>query len=536
MKRMPTTTQANVETGLGRPEWAGRVPLIRPVALARGKAPVRAQAVWVAPAGYAAVTALALYCLTLAPRHVLGPRFDIAVWALGLVTVFLCQTAWRRLGRFDPFLLPVWFAVNLFVQVFATVWLFGRDDPFRYFWLGQDGFPIAVKFLALSSVATVSLLAGFLTGSKFLKKRRKGTSSWGGFSLNRAIWVLGVAWGAKVFTVFVSEIGFLGRGATVWTNYLYVLEFVSQVALLGVLLLWLKTRDRRAGLVVLVGLALEILPRLYAGSKSFVFPLIWVVACWFYARGRLPKKHLVLAVLVTAILVPVVNTFRHYLLREGGESRAVLFREATGEALSRGVGEGAEETLETAIRRQSGVFHFSAAIVAAHPDQQPYVAADMVELIAASLVPRVFWPSKPTAYPELYLLGMRYMGTAQEYSFATPGLISDLYRTGGWPLTVLGGFGVGWLAVLLYRAGPGSENIAGIAFYVLIATSVLTYDRGLYQIVMATLHVGVPGYLVAFHYLNREQLWGRPRRVVKPRHLRAVPVSHGAARQGFGAA
>jgi hypothetical protein len=443
------------------------------------------------------LTILATLTMGFFEPHILGGAFDFDVWVLGIVAILTCYAAWSLVGRVEPFLLPVWFAANLFVQVVVNVWFFGRTSSETYSWARVRDDLVWMEVLLAYGTSMCCVLIGFRAGLG----RRVAAS--GAVTMKQAIdqkRATAVVVVGTLPTLLFRAADFAGTANTAWNNYLYVAGFLANVALLSFIITWLLKPSRWVFAVCCGGILAQMSSLVYAGTKTFAFVLIWIAICWFYARRRVPIRVIGGGVLAVILLVPVVNGFRSRLLSNSGASveRSTKLRSAMGTVLGQGLGESAGQTLDTMTSRQIGVFQYSAIILDSHPNPQPFVAGEMARLFADSLVPRIIWPEKPVEHPDLYMLGRRYQGWFGESSFATPGIVADAYRVGGWPFLAVFSFLLGLAGAGLYRFGPLRGHVAGTALYILAVTTVLTYDRGVFDLVMAMLQAVVPGILVAY--------------------------------------
>ena len=428
--------------------------------------------------------------------HTLGALFDVGVWILGLVVLLTCFVSWRVIGRFDPFLFPAWFAVNLYAQTVLNVWWFDRTNVDAYFWLRVgDEFAWARVLLAFA-VTMLAVLVGFRAGLGHRPETRVARRNWEPVDLRRAVFVmvLGV-----LPHLVIRDTGFAGTGDTTWTNYLFIADSLASVALISVVITAMREPTPWTIGIACGGALLEMFNYVYAGSKLFAVVLVWMVACWFYARRRLPVALTALGLAVIVILVPVVNVFRLNLFSNTGTvaGRFEQLVSAASAVAAHSFGESADETTVTMSSRQGCVFHYSGAIFTTHPDLRPFVGPEMFELFTESIVPRFIWWDKPTTHPELYLLGVQYQGLKQEGSFASIGVVADSYRTGGWPFVAVIALGIGLLGVALYRFGPLNRSVPGTALYILVTTTVLTYERSLFEEATSVLHVVIPALILA---------------------------------------
>jgi hypothetical protein len=457
-------------------------------------------------------------------EHALGIPFEIAAAALG-VWLGLLITWWaRRRGRFDFFEFPVWFSLNAYVQIVLNVWLLQRTSTLRTPWAAHDPGGFAVQAVLLIGAGLTALWAGYAWFYDHLRGR--STPLHPVMELPRlkvvaAVWL--VCWVITTGAVITGVRSYLG-GASGFAGGYYLLftEITGNLAAFVLMLYHFRHPSRLGWMWLVFASGSTILSGLVVGTKNTVFVLLYVIMAAYYSRGKLPKNWLVAGVVVLIVTVPIVNVFRVNLFgagydRSAGASfgeRLPILAESVQQVLARPISTLAEETRTTFEIRQRGVFDFTAAVLAVHPSVRPYVAVDMLLLIAEQSIPRFLWLDKPATRPDLYMLSTQYLGLAEETSFTAPGQFADVYRTGGWPLVVLWFCVLGGLTAWLYRQGPEVRSLAGTAFYLVMLTQILSYEESMLSIARGVVQVGI--LLWIFLKYGMFDPAGQPRRRTLP--------------------
>jgi hypothetical protein len=195
--------------------------------------------------------------------------------------------------------------------------------------------------------------------------------------------------------------------------------------------------------------------------------------------------------------VPTVNTFRANLYVAGYDraagagfgDRLPILLSSLGSTMSNPLSGLAQQTRTTFERRQGSLLEITAAIMSVHPKIKPFVGPDLIATFAEQAIPRILWPGKPSGHPELYLILSAYLGLP-DHSWATPGQFADAYRAGGWLLVVLWFCSLGALMAWFYTRGPGTGDLGGTAFYLLMLTSFVTYDGHVMRTTLELLKFG----------------------------------------------
>lgn len=441
--------------------------------------------------------------------HNLGSSFELAAAGLGIMITAIILWWARRRRRFDPFELPVWFSANAYGQVVLNVWILQRDLGFRPFVAGMATSSTPVAAILLMAVGLLALWAGYGATIRLLHRRPHQATH----GPRRPRWQLIVAlWFAstavEALSVVAGASGYLSIAPSIWTSYIAFAGHLGALAAFVLLLqhfreprplgwLWLFTM-----LVTNVGLGLVV------GTKSAVFVLLDVVMAIYYVRRRLSSRWLAVGFVAMLLVVPTVNAFRANLYAAGFDrsfgagfgDRVPILLSSLNDTFSHPLSGLAEQTRDTLERRQGSLLEIMVAILAIHPNLRPFVGLDMLADFAQQAIPRVLWPGKPAGHPELYLILSSYLGIP-DHSWASPGQFGDAYRAGGWLAVVAWFCLLGGLMAWFYDRGPGSDDMAGTAFYLLVLTAFLTYEYDIMRTTLELLKFGILLWLASRYLL-----------------------------------
>jgi hypothetical protein len=432
--------------------------------------------------------------------HAFGVGFEAAAASLGVWLAMLVVWWSRQRGKLDPFELPVWFSLNVYVQVVLNVWLLQRDRLPSIPWLGDNysrSMPMAV---ILFGVSLTAMWLGYVWAFRRLGRgiqRLQPVARAMRVSNVVAIWFL--SWAVTVFSTLSGISGYLVTGlgsSSNWLNYFYFVDIIRGAATAALVIHHFRHPTLVGWLWFLLVVMSEFSLSLVAGSKGFAMALIWLAMYVYYATGKLPKRWLALGFVTVVFLVPVVNNFRQSLqaLDLGGGVGLEDRTQALGSVLARTVVQPLtslfKTTTETFERRQGYMLDITASVMVLHPGKMPFVGIAMIDYFVPQLIPRVLWPSKPLERPSLYLITTTYGGAPSEYSFTEIGMAADSYRAGGWVFVVIWFFVLGVLAAWLYLRGPGRGGLAGTVFYVVMITQFLLYSGDVVHTLLRLIQFG----------------------------------------------
>ena len=432
--------------------------------------------------------------------HALGGAFEVAAAGLGVWLTLIIIWWARQRGKFDPFELPVWISVNVYVQVVLNVWLLQRDWLPSTPWLRYGYQSKMVLAVLLFGVSLTALWAGYVWAYRQLDRSPHWIEPSAGpirMGAVIAIWFLG--WTISSLAVVATIQGYLGAAPSrilAWMNYLNLVDFISIAAGSALVIYHFRRPTLLGWLWLAVMLGSNLVSALIAGSKSFALSLLWLAIYIYYAKGKLPTRWLAVGLIVVIVVVPIVNVYRANLQAiDTGRGVALSARlQALGEALQevreKPTSSLVEDTRYTFERRQGNMLDVTASTISLHPSVIRFIGLDMAEYFLRQLIPRVLWPNKPTDRPSFLLITTTYSGAHTEYSFSEIGLFADSYRAGGWPFVVIWFMALGAFSAWLYRQGPGSGNMAGTVFYIAMLTGVLRYEREVTTLLLRLIQFG----------------------------------------------
>lgn len=450
--------------------------------------------------------------------HRLGDAFELAAAGLGILVAGMIYWWARHRGRIDPFEAPIWFSLNAYGQVVLNVWLLQRDQGFSGYVSSVTTESAPTVAVLLMAVGLLAFWAGYLATTRFVASRprfiqhRPGKPRW---RLIILLWF--VCQMLEVLSVVSGASGYLALRASAWTNYLAFSAHLGNLATFLLLLQHFRHPRTMGWLWLFALVAANVSIGLVMGTKSAVFVLLYAVMAIYYARRRLSVRWLAMGLLALLVIVPTVNTFRANLYAAGFNrtsgaafgDRVPILQSSLVSTLSNPLAGLAEQTRETFEQRQGSLLEIMVAIMAVHPDLRPFVGLDMLAYFAEQTIPRIFWPAKPTARPDLYLILSSYLGLP-DHSLATPGQFADAYRAGGWPFVIVWLSLLGALSAWFYSHGPRTGDLAGTAFYLLLVTSFVTYEDHILTTTMELVKFGILLWL-ANRYLLFEAAKGQSR-------------------------
>jgi hypothetical protein len=418
--------------------------------------------------------------------HVYGLRFEWVAAGLGLWLIVLGYGWYRYTGRFDPFEPPSWISLNVYIQVVLNIWLLQRNELTGIPWVDANReviMPLTV-FLFVVGLTVLWISYEFFYRRMYPARNKLQLKS-GNFNLTitSIIWLIGF-----LFSIYAAVKGigsYLGISTVAgfsWENYFYFVSLLENAALAGLIIHLVRNQSLSGwlwfGFVVFSELALSLIN----GSKGFALSLLWIAIYIYYAQQKLPKRWLLAGAVAVIILVPVVNDFRDILryinLGSGvGISQRI---DALGTAITsvndQSIGGLFTSTTDTFKSRQGSIMDISASVLVLHPNQIPYLGGQMAAWFFPQMIPRLFWPNKPTDRPAILYITSTYTGAPSEYTLSDIGLFADAYRAGGWIIVMICFFVLAFLLAWLYLQGPGNKNIAGTVFYVIMITQIIRYE------------------------------------------------------------
>jgi len=239
---------------------------------------------------------------------------------------------------------------------------------------------------------------------------------------------------------------------------------------------------------------------LFVGSRGAVIVFLGIFMTYFYARRKLPVRWLAIGLVTVLILSPAGTAIRNNLTERdtgtgvGFADRVQVVGESLQQVASRSVDSLFGEIRDLVGQRQASLLDITASVMFIHPSIQPFVGLDLLESLVVQLVPRILWRAKPTALVLYDITGLYY--GLPSATFSAIGLFADSYRAGGWIASAIIMALIGVIGAWLYQRGPGHDDLAVIALYLIVLTRIITYDNSLASPVLDLLQKGIPIWLL----------------------------------------
>jgi len=436
--------------------------------------------------------------------HLIGPSFEITAALLGIWLLGLGVFWAKKHRRFDPFEPPIWFSLNIYLQIVMNVWLLQRDRLPWIPWLRNNYSTMMPLANILFGVALTSLWSGYAVAYRGMAKNlseKKTREPAAKLSNTYALWFL--TWLIGIYAALGGASSYLGSGtAGLWTNYFRFVTILGSAATAILVIRHFRRPTVASRLWLAMVIGVQIILSLIAGSKGFATFFIWLIMCYYYSKRKFPKFFFVFAAAAVVLLVPAVNSFRRALhaIDPGGGVLLAPRAKALSGAL-KGVSRSSfqnlfEDTERTFKNRQGEMLAITASVLTLHPKPMPYVGEKMIAGFFSQLVPRVFWPGKPVKQPEFLKIATVYTGARAEYAFAAIGLPADAYRAGGWAFVIIFFFILGAFMAWLYVRGPGRGTLFGVVLYITLIFYILTYDQDISTMLIHLIQFGLLTWLV----------------------------------------
>jgi len=359
-----------------------------------------------------------------------------------------------QIGLLRPSALFSIFYVLYYVAPYLIVTLQGG-------WEGSDGIVIAGLVL-LGCVAWMLGARANAARLEQIKSHRVDATAAGALLVVCLLGMVGVAYGFAWRIsegIFFNQSRYFEQNATVVDSIRYV--FLSQVQLPIILLLGMLSTvpapgvKRMAGvLVLLYGSALTILLIMSSQTRPAVTAALFTILAHKLGDPRgIGMRKLAIVAVVGLGAVAVIQALRVTAKEElaGAENQLIFaLRNAiskTGDAIANPESRGLTE--EAVLSRASGGVVFLAEI-RREVDARggPFYGEGVVRGLAG-LIPRIFWPDKPTTLAP-QIVAQELLGFPITYD-ASLGPLTQFYFEGGW-LGVVGGFALlGWFVAWLTK-------------------------------------------------------------------------------------
>jgi len=394
-----------------------------------------------------------------------GTAARLPLYCLGLLGIGVLT--WWEATRRRTGVLPSWTSPPALIGAWTLAWIyvpalaaFLDDDLIDELTQAKGGEVVILTGLPLTCVALATLSLSYHLASIALARRvRTVESSERPVALRRVIglylvstlargfhlWTLGVAYGTEV-----TGWGLLQPVAQ-WIGYVEDLRFLALALLVA------HVMRRRSGYLWLATLlTVEVV---LGVSSGFLTPVILpVVLCVATAAAfdRLKGRHFVMvaaAALVVSTFIPVIAAIRQD--RTGAIGTSDLLR--IGDALASpgkywlaGVSAG-DGVYNKFFGRQAEVASATGLVVMLTPAVVPYEGIDRFLALPAGLIPRAFWPDKPTLSRGVWF-SSTFRGLEEDTtSYSAMTIFSEGYLFYGWTGTLLAMLIAGALLAVVRR-------------------------------------------------------------------------------------
>lgn len=426
--------------------------------------------------------------VTLSP-HVLGVGFELAAAGLGVWLVLIVVWWVRRRGRLDLFELPVWISLNVYVQIILNTWFFRRDEVSRIPWVQTHHATVVPVAVLLFGVALTSLWVGYAWVAERARRKRMSSTS-RSMNPSRVAVVWFATWIVANISVVLGTSTYLGKGiGSRWANYLQFIEVIGAAATYALVIHHFRRPKPSGWIWLALVYGSGVVTSLVFGSKGFAYTFLWLAACIYYARQKIPTRWLLAGFVIIVVLVPVVNRFRSNLW-SAGRGQGVAFsdrlpalKDALADSLAQPIESSLEETRDVFESRQGSMLDTTASVLYLHPSHMPFLGREMLDYFIDSLVPRIVWPDKPTGRASFYQIMQTYLGIEAQ-GFAAIGLVADSYRAGGWLFVAVWFLALGALGGWFYAQGPGSGSAAGTVLYIVLLANLFRYDGAIVTVLL----------------------------------------------------
>lgn len=357
------------------------------------------------------VTALGWGNLELTP----GVAYFLLVLAFAVMAV-LVVWKWslsRQYGRLDPFELPIWFTINVFLFMVLSGAVAFSDGGYLYARLNGDYWYLVLALFYVST-GTFALWLGYRFTLGTLNREPRASLAAGTISnvtIIQPVAVLclyAVSVGIRLFQIATGQYAYLqDTGAS---DFLAIRQWLTYGAQIWVIVLpatALTALRRRVPLLSLTTLLFMVLIEaaftFLGGTKGAIIQLLaLIVACSFYARHRIPWRLVVASGLLFILVFPINQLYRPAVLSGAVDNRNLFAAAGTIATLaeetwlSAPLMENLQAFLDGVIGRQSMLIQSVSLAAYVTPDTIPYrYGHDYFLLPLYILIPRIIWPSKP---------------------------------------------------------------------------------------------------------------------------------------------
>lgn len=388
----------------------------------------------------------------------------LAFAVMGVLVVWKWSVS-RHYGRLDPFELPIWFTINVFLfMVVSGIYAFADHRALYARLKGDYGYLVLALFYV--STGTFALWLGYRFTVGKLKREPRASL------VSRTISNAAIIQPVAVLTLYAASVGIrLFQIATGQYSYLQdigasgflaIRQWLTYGAMIWVVVLPATVLAAFRGKVPLLSsttllfmVLVEAAFTFVGGSKGPIIQvLVLIVACSLYTGHRIPWRLAVMIGLLFIIVFPVNQRYRPMVISGEVDNRnflsaATTIVRLTGETwFSTPLAENLQAFLNGLIGRQSSLIQSVSLAAYVTPDTIPYrYGHDYFRLPLYILIPRVIWPGKPNLSGSIQF-SIDYAGERPDTINSTAvTLFGDLYLNFGLP-GILGGM---FLLGILYR-------------------------------------------------------------------------------------
>jgi hypothetical protein len=389
----------------------------------------------------------------------------LPLYCLGLL--FIGVLTWWEAARPRAGVLPSWVSPPALVAGWALGWIYAPglaslldDDLLDDFAVAHGGEALLVTGLCLACVALATLSCSYHATTLVISRRsgRARGPEWA-VPLPRVVALYLVSMAARGLHLLMLGVAY-GTDISAWGALQSVAQWIGYIEDLRFLALALFVAHVIRRGTGHVWLAIPLLIELaFAVSSGFLMPVILpVVLCVATAAAldRLRHRDLALiaaAGLVVTTFVPVIAAMRQD--RMGGVGTADVA--TSSDALTvparywlDGISSG-DGAYDKFFGRQAEVASANGLVMALTPAVVPYEGLGSFLALPASLIPRVFWPDKPTLSRGVWF-STTFRGLQQDTtSWSAMTIFSEGYLFYGWTGVVLAMLIAGVLLALVHR-------------------------------------------------------------------------------------
>lgn len=435
-----------------------------------------------------------------------GVMFTLVVWKWSLSPHY---------GRLDPFELPTWFTINVFMSMVVSG-LNGFLNPNALYGRLQGDYSYLVLALVYVCLGTLALWVGYRFG---LVRRGPKTKSIHSDVLSNSehlrlkvvLSLYAASVGIRLFQIATGQYAFLQDIAS--TEYLWIRQWLyygAQVWWLVLPAIALRVFRRKRWLLGWIALSLIIMIEwaftIIGGTKgAIIYVLIILVACRLYVGRGIPWRLVTVLGVLFVIIFPINRLYRPLIISGLVDTHSVIDTAfnvgmlARKTWLERPIGENIQDFLDVVRHRQSQLIQSISLAAYVTPETIPFrYGRDYCVLPLYILVPRVIWPEKPIQGGSVQF-SIDYVGMSADTinsSAVTP--FGDLYLNFGFPGILGGMFLLGILYRWFYQAVRDANSESKLVLYLGLLLWMTNIEGEIVGIIQGTFQ-----QLIIFYILTR---------------------------------